>query len=356
MALAQELARLRGEPVHVLTTTDDATPTPSSLQDAVLRVEPPSETSSSIGAFLDLWAPDLLLVLGLPERPRLLSEMRKRNRPLFLAATNRGELGGSQRISGLSAGLIDTFDHCLAPSAADARALQKTRMSSERITVAGPLSDTAIALPCDAAVLEQTTARLGGRPVWLAAQITGTEVALMEAAQRRTIRAAHRLLLVIVPRKKSDGVSIARHFSDKGWRVAVQSVGDEANETVQVFVADADDDHGLWYRLAPISVIGGSFDPNEAAIDPYEPAALGSAIVSGIETGDSSRFERLKSAGALVEVTDPDALGETLFSLLSPEKTAKLAHAGWSVTSESAHVVERLANLINDTLDEREFG
>ena len=161
---------------------------------------------------------------------------------------------------------------------------------------------------------------------------------------------------MIVPRNKSDGVSVARTFSDKGWRVAVQSVKEEPNETVQVFVADDTDDLGLWYRLAPITVIGGSFDPNEPAIDPYEPAALGSAIVAGKEFGVSARFDRLKAAAATVEVSDPNELDETMFGLLSPEITAKLAHAGWSVTSESAHVVERLANLINDTLDEREFG
>ena len=200
------------------------------------------------------------------------------------------------------------------------------------------------------------TKTLGGRPVWLAAQVTTREIDYMEAAQRRTIRAAHRLLLIVVPRDTSNGTDLARLFSEKGWRVAVQSEGEEPNETVQVFLADRDDDIGLWYRLAPITVIGGSFDPDAPAIDPYEPAALGSAIVHGREIGTSVRFDRLKAAAATVEVVDPSVLGETLFGLLSPEKTAKLAHAGWSVTSESAHVVERLATMINETLDDLEFS
>ncbi|MEM9970914.1 MAG: 3-deoxy-D-manno-octulosonic acid transferase, partial [Pseudomonadota bacterium] len=65
--------------------------------------------------------------------------------------------------------------------------------------------------------------------------------------------------------------------------------------------------------------------------------------------------ERLIAAGATMELADVANLGEEIFGLLSPEKTAALAHAGWSVTTESAYVVEKLAALIDTALDKREL-
>ena len=313
---------------------------------------PPPDRAASIEAFLDRWHPDAALALGLPERSFLFERAAARKIPLLLAAGRRGAFAEARR----APSLLRLFEACFAPSAADARALERLNAGAARVVVSGPLSDTALALPCDDRRLAAITAMLAARPVWLAARVTLAEMPAIEAAQRRTIRAAHRLLLVVVPRDPADGAEIARSFTGKGWRVAMQSRDEEPNETIQIFVADGPEDLGLWYRLAPISVLGGSFDSDAEVADPFEAAALGSAIVHGPHVGHSSRFERLRAAGATVEVARAEDLGDTMFRLLSPEATARLAHAGWSVTSESAHVVERLAAKIDEVIDAREVG
>ena len=124
-----------------------------------------------------------------------------------------------------------------------------------------------------------------------------------------------------------------------------------------MYIADTPDDIGLWYRLAPMTYLGGSFDKSAPTSDAFEPASLGSAVLHGPEVGGSvPRIQKLQSADASLLVPSPDGLGDAVFSLLSPDKAAKLAHEGWKVTTEAAPAVEALATLIHETLDAEEMG
>ena len=57
---------------------------------------------------------------------------------------------------------------------------------------------------------------------------------------------------------------------------------------------------------------------------------------------------------ALNQVRDAEDLGEAVITLLAPDKAASLAQAGWSVTTESAHVVERIVEVMEARVYERE--
>jgi len=348
-ALCQEFARLRGEPVFALVTSiENAAAAPS----VAIHQLVPGETSGSVARFLDHWSPDAAVVIGPPDRPVLIAEAAARGIPLFLTSSYRGQVAPGGRLSLLSSSLLEHFTRFLASSAAEAQALYGGNIEQDRVLVTGPLSDTALALPCNQAELDDIGKMLAGRPIWLAAHVTSSEIVSVEAAQRRTIRAAHRLLLIVVPRVPDDGPALSAALEAQGWRTALRSKGEEPEENIQVYVADTKDEMGLWYRLAPITFLGGTFDKDAVASDPFEPASLGSAVVHGPKVGSSSyRFARLRAANATAELASPDELGDMIFSLLAPDKAAILAHAGWSLTSESAHVVEKLAELIEAELN-----
>ncbi len=354
-AIAQELSRARGETIRALVTTVENGPLIPAVAERVIHQLAPGETTGSVSRFMDYWHPDVGIVLGVPDRPNLIHAARDRGIPLFLAAPNRGSLGIHRRLSYLSASLLGQFDMCLAASAADAAVLQRHFDDGIKIAVTGPLSDTTFALPCSETERDATAAILKGRPVWLAADISDREVDALDAAQRWALRSSHRLLLVVVPRDLSLGPAIAAALHSRGWQVGLRSAGDDPVEAVQVFVADTPEELGLWYRLAPISFVGGTLFDTGQQSDPYAAAALGSAVLHGPYTGENkSRFERLAAGGASVAVTDADSLGKAVQSLLAPDRAAMLAEAGWRVTTESAHVVEKLTELIGLALDERE--
>jgi len=71
---------------------------------------------------------------------------------------------------------------------------------------------------------------------------------------------------------------------------------------------------GLWYRLCPIALIGGSFN-NVEGHNPWEAAALECAIVNGPRTANFyNDYQQFMSAGAAIEVSTAEGLLEALIT------------------------------------------
>ncbi len=348
-AILQDLAELSGKDVHLAVTTN--TPADPSGQNRVTLLPAPGDTLDAARHFLDHWRPDFGIVIGLPDNPQLIAEAARRL-PMFHTVTSRSRGNASLRYPAYLKG----FRMCLASSATEATALGKQfPEQAANIEIVGPLSDTVRALPCNDAECDALAKLLGGRPVWLAANVTQPEITMIENAHRKAFRSAHRLLLILVPDDADSGPAIAETLESAGWQVGLRSRGDEPDPDIQVYVADTKGELGLWYRLAPSTFAGGTFEAGQSPTDPFHPAALGSAVLHGPHTGASpARYKRLEAAGATVQINTAKELGDAVITLLSPDKAASLAQAGWATTTESAHVVERLAELMQAELEARE--
>ncbi|MEM6384895.1 MAG: glycosyltransferase N-terminal domain-containing protein [Pseudomonadota bacterium] len=352
-AVAKALSERLEEPVHVIVTAQDNAPLVAAVQSEVMQQLMPVDTEGTIQRFLDHWRPDFGIVTGALSRPNLLAAAHKRNVPLFHTAAQRGDTSISARRQGATLAL---FTRCFAASASEANSLRsQLRDQSTRVEITGPLSDTIHALPCDRAECDQLALLLGGRPVWLAANVTTEEVEIVEAAHRKAFRSAHRLLLILVPRSGEDANSICFSLESLGWRIARRSQQEEPDTDTQIYIADTTDELGLWYRLAPTSFIGGSMSQDTEPTDPFDAASLGSAVLHGSTLGiNPARFDALERNGASVQVSTADELADAVVTLLSPDKAASMAQAGWTVTTESAHVVERLAEVMEAHVLEEE--
>jgi len=54
-----------------------------------------------------------------------------------------------------------------------------------------------------------------------------------------------------------------------------------------------------------------------------------------------------------MKVAAQEDLGKTINSLLSADKAASLAHAGWDVTTRGAMVLETLVRIVRETLEQK---
>jgi 3-deoxy-D-manno-octulosonic-acid transferase len=87
---------------------------------------------------------------------------------------------------------------------------------------------------------------------------------------------------------------------------------------------------GLWYRLCPTTLIGGTYGPTEGH-NPWEPAALGSAILHGPRIANfASDFTTLHQSGAALPVQP-----ENLAASLAADHAEMAARA--KALSEAAH-------------------
>ncbi len=309
-----------------------------------LTAPAPADSRAEARGFLARWQPDALVWFGPPERPALLAELAGAGTMPRLLVPAGARLGSGRRwwaLPGLSRAILSLFDLVLAEERAQvADLLRAGATSAEPI---GALVPAPPILPCSRAELEEVSEAIGPRPVWLAAETPASEIPSLVAAQRRATRATHRLLLAISPAEPREAASFARAFRAEGMSVADRAAGQEPGEATEVCLADGPSDLGLWYRMATLTYLGGTLSRGGGR-HPFEPAAMGSALLHGIRTEPhDAAYRRLARAGAARVATSGDDLGRMVEALLMPDKAALMAHAAWSVTSQGAEAMERLA-------------
>jgi 3-deoxy-D-manno-octulosonic-acid transferase len=129
------------------------------------------------------------------------------------------------------------------------------------------------------------------------------------------------------------------------------------DDNCQVLLATAQDELGLWYRVAPLSFLGSSLSSGQHGLDPLQAAALGTAVLYGPNVRNHMpSYTRLAAAGAARIVNDAGALGIAVARLISPDHAASMAMSGWDVVSQGAAVTDRIAELLINSLDAAEEG
>lgn len=226
-----------------------------------------------------------------------------------------------------------------------------------RTHAVGVLEDPPDVLPHLESDRRDIAAALRSRPVWLATQITLADIPMLADAQRHAARRSHRLLLCTIPSDPSQAAEMCDRFAQLGLASSLRSQEAEPVDAVQVHVIDAESDGemGLWLRLATVTFAGGTLT-QAAAQDPFEVAALGSVLIHGHQTDPfATRYERLVRAGATLQIDSQAGLGRAVEALLSADRVAAMATAGWDVTSRGAEATDRIASLIRDRLDQVGF-
>ncbi|MDX1781320.1 MAG: glycosyltransferase N-terminal domain-containing protein [Thalassovita sp.] len=343
--------------LHAVLTTAPGLPRPDHLKDDVFWQQIPEESVPAIDAFLSHWRPDLCLWSGGHLRPAMIEMTARRNVPLYLvdAETAALEEARFRWLPDMSRGILRRFRKIMATDNSAGQRLRRMGLGNEDVAVTGPMQEGRAALTCDEDTRDELAAMLAGRPVWLAAMVQREEIDTVTRAHRSSMRFAHRQLLILVPDDETMGPRYARRLRDEGWVIAEWSKGEYPEEATQILLADTRGDMGLWYRLAPITLMGSSLVSGYGGRDPYEPAALGSAILYGPNVSRYlSAYSRFAAAGAARIVKDADTLAHAISQLSAPDQAAAMAHAAWEVSSSGAEVTDALIELIQDELDLRE--
>lgn len=356
--LAERLAAHR-DGVHVLLTGPDDEAPAAQGRTPLIRQPVPDESLPAIEAFLAHWAPDMALWTGGHLRPALLVAADRRGIPLYLIDAEAAHLDQPARgwFPGLSRALLARFAQVMARDDTAARRLRRLGTRPGDIVISGPFVEGAMALPHDAGQRDELARLLRGRPVWLAAMVQPAEVGLVLRAHRAASRLAHRALLILVPDDPGDSAAIAAELAQDGWRHLRWSQGLPPEETTQVILGDTEGALGLWYRVAPITLMGSSLVPGQDGRDPNDPAAHGSAILYGPHvTRYQDRYARFARAGGARVVRDDASLAAAVQRLIAPDQAAAMAHAAWDMASTGAEVTDRILDLVQDTLDVVEAG
>lgn len=293
----------------------------------------PLDVPRYVRRFLDHWRPRLVLFAESEIWPSILTELERRRVPLALV---NGRLSprsfqGWQRAPGTARALFSRFTLCLAQTPGDAERL--TNLGAPAVRTVGNLKFDVPPLPADPSTVEALSSRLAGRPIWMAASthpgedeaIIATHIAL------RAQRAG--LLTLIAPRHPARGEDIAAYARSAGLGVTRRSRGEAAEATADIHLVDTVGELGLFYRVSPLVLMGGSLVPHGGQ-NPIEPARLGAAVLHGPHVFNfTDIYAELDRSGGAVAI-ESGRLTATVADLLSrPGTMREMARAGAATIS-----------------------
>ncbi|MFQ5623009.1 MAG: 3-deoxy-D-manno-octulosonic acid transferase [Paracoccaceae bacterium] len=347
---------LAGRPdLHCLVTTGTRTSAAllaERLPERAFHQYVPVDAMPAVRAFLDHWKPDVAVWTESELWPALVSAAHRRGVPLLML--NARMSGKSFRqwryFRSMARHLLGKFTRIYAQDEVSAERFRGLGFPPERLKTTGSLKEGSVSLPHDESELVRLRSAMAGRPLWCAASTHGGEEEAALEAHRLAKRRHPGLLLVLVPRHPARGDDIAALVQAGGLRMHRRSKGEQPTPETDVYLADTLGEMGLWYRLAPVSFVGGSLAP-VGGHNPFEPAGLGSAILFGPHVENfADIYERLESAGGARRVADAAELGEALRETLEPDAAAAMATAAWAACSEGTEITDRALALLEGTL------
>lgn len=260
----------------------------------------PLDAPRYLSRFLDHWRPDLSIWAEQDLWPGAVMAAARRGIPLALvnARMNATAFRRRQRWRGLFADLYGRFSLIAAQDAVTAGHLGDLGARGVRVT--GSLKSAAPVLSVDEAQLAAMQVEMAGRKVWVAASTHTEDEAVALAAQAALWREDPRWLLIIVPRLPSRRAEVCAAIP-ADLPLTVRSLAE--GPTGAVYLADSVGELGLWYRLAQVALVGGSFG-RVRGHNPWEPAALGVAVLHGPHVDNfAADYAVLTAAGGAREVT-----------------------------------------------------
>ena len=289
------------------------------LEDRVLHRFAPLDVPAWVRRFLAHWRPDAACFIESELWPNQLAACQAAGIPLMLVNARMSDRSFARwrRAPEIAQRLLGSFRMIQARGEPDAVRLRA--LGAARVDCPGDLKFAAPPLTVDQAELDRLTPMLAGRPVWLAASTHPGEEALVAAAHHAVAAAHPGLLTIIAPRHPQRGPALAAEFA-----APRRAAGEGPPPGTGIWIADTVGEMGLWYRLAPIALVGRSLISPGGGQNPLEPARLGCAIATGPHMGNFAHAVTILSeAGALCRVADVPQLAAFVRAMLEDPDTRR---------------------------------
>ena len=313
----------------------------------------PWDSPGAVARFLADHRPVVGVLMETEVWPALLAAARRQAVPVLLANARLSpkSLRQALRVPALLRPAVASLAAVLAQSEADAARLREA--GARHVTVRGNLK---FDMTPDAALIARGQAwrQVLGRPVVLAASTREGEEALLlqawSAAMSASPPAGGQPLLLIVPRHPQRFDEVAALCTAEGHRLARRSAWpvDQAPDATALqataWLGDSLGELPLYYALADVALLGGSFAPLGGQ-NLIEAAACGCPLVIGPSTYNFADAAALAvAAGAATPVADlPAALSEARTLLQAPHRRAQQADRALAFAASHRGAAARMA-------------
>jgi 3-deoxy-D-manno-octulosonic-acid transferase len=306
------------------------------LQAGDVQAWQPWDTPGAVQGFLAQFQPRIGLLMETEVWPNMVAACRAAQVPLCLVNARMSDksMHKALRLRWLSRPAYAGLHRVLAQTEDDARRLRTLGATVQAVT--GNLKFDAMP---DAALLARGRAwrASSALPVLMfTSSREGEEQMLIEALRAQPVAGVQWL---IVPRHPQRFDAVAALFQTAGFGVSRRSAWLDAPAPADIWLGDSLGEMALYYGLADLALLGGSFAPLGGQ-NLIEAAACGCPVLMGPHTFNFAQAADMAQAeGAALRCADlPDALRQSAALLadsasLTRARTAALA---WSVAHQGA--------------------
>lgn len=309
----------------------------------------PYDTPGAVRRFLRHWQPRLGVLMETEVWPTLQRAAEVAGLPMVLANARLSEksLRQGMRFGALLRPAARRMTLALAQTEADAQRIRA--MGTARVEVAGNLKYDIAVDPALIARGQAWSQRLGRPVLMLAVSREGEEAALLAAWAQQP---RPRPLLAIVPRHPQRFDEVAGLIQAAGFTLARRSRwGDEPPADAlqaDVWLGDSMREMPLYYGLASVALLGGSFEPLGGQ-NLIEAAACGCPVLAGPHTFNFAEATELALAAGATERCD--GLSEAVLrglQLCGDAAPSRQAMAAQALAFAAAHrgAAARMAGVI----------
>lgn len=331
------------------------------LEDGDLQVWQPWDSPGAVARFLDRFRPRIGVLMETEVWPEMTAACTERGIPLVLANArlNERSLANAERLAWLARPAYSALAAVWAQTEADSH-----RLVSLGAKVAGVYGNLKFDATPDVRQLN-AAARLRGqlpRPIVVfASSRDGEERQLLEVlkrfgalapvppeqeAVRSIVRRVHDVQWMIVPRHPQRFDEVAALVEAHGFAVARRSAAGAPAEA-EIWLGDSLGEMALYYGLADVALLGGSFEPLGGQ-NLIEAAACGCPVIMGPSTFNFAEAAELSlAAGASLRVQDLEhAVTAALKLTENPERREAMSQAALAFASANRGAAERTATAL----------
>ncbi len=306
----------------------------------------PLDGPTFVTQFLNHWRPDVSIWSEQDLWPGIICDVARRDIPLAYVNARLTDDGFEKRRR-FSSGFAHLMRLFSFVSAQDARTVDFLKqLGAEEVQEMPSLKPAATPLSVDAQALATVKEAVGVRRVWVAASSHAPDEAVALAAQARVLEEDPGALLIVVPRAPERGAEVCAALEAAGLRYGHRSAGQDVLATHQVYVADTLGELGLWYRVAQLALVGGSFGETQGH-NPWEPITLGCPVVSGPMTDNfAADYVQLQEAELAQRLEQGDKAGERLAALVLQAGQEGTSQRAAALVAEARAAISPLATQI----------
>ncbi|MBW8463646.1 3-deoxy-D-manno-octulosonic acid transferase [Acidovorax sp.] len=311
-----------------------------------VQVWQPWDTPGAVARFLRKFRPAIGILMETEVWPNLVAGCRKRGVPLVLANArlNAKSLRNAQRLAALARPAYSNLAAVWAQTEDDA---QRLRAIGAR--VAGVFGNLKFDVVPDAAQLAQgrswraqaqrpvvmlASSREGEEALWLENLKSKTASARVQLAQAAinsgassaepAARTAHPVQWLVVPRHPQRFDEVHQQLLQAGLTVSRRSTWTGAPDAADVWLGDSLGEMALYYGLAHVAMLGGSFAPLGGQ-NLIEAAACGCPVVLGPHTFNFAEAAELACAAGAAQRVPDMAAGIAQATVLALDPAAQAA-------------------------------